>query len=79
MPRLRTPTTGITRRSALRHLMQIDKLRASYAAKTAKYLSLAASAKTQPQINAAHAAESVAARAGVRLDAALAAMRQVSA
>jgi hypothetical protein len=51
---------------------KISKLRASFASKTAKYLSLAASAKTQSQVNAAHAAESVAARAGVRLDALLA-------
>jgi hypothetical protein len=50
----------------------IERLRASFAAKTARYFRLAASAKTQPQMNAAHAAESVAARAGVRLDAALA-------
>lgn len=54
--------------------MQIDKLRASYAAKTAKYFALAAAAKTQAQINAAHKAEAVAARAGVRLDAARAAL-----
>jgi hypothetical protein len=52
--------------------MQINKLRASYAAKTAKYFALAASAKTQPQINAANRAMGVAARAGVRLDALLA-------
>ena len=50
---------------------KISKLRASYAAKTAKYFALAAAAKTQPQINAAHKAEAVAARAGVRLAAAL--------
>lgn len=54
--------------------MQINKLRASYAAKTAKYFALAASAKTQPQINAAHKAEAVAAPAGVRLAAALVAV-----
>jgi hypothetical protein len=59
--------------------MQIDKLRISFTSKTAKYFVLAAAAKTQPQINAANRAMGVAARAGVRLDSALAAMRQVSA
>lgn len=50
---------------------KISKLKLSFARKTAKYLSLAAGAKTQPQINAAFAAMGIAARAGVRLDAAL--------
>lgn len=46
------------------------------AAATSKYFRLARAARTQPQINAAHAAEGAAARALMRLDAARAAARK---
>lgn len=53
--------------------MNIEKLQANAVAKTAKFFRLAASAKTQSQVNAANAAESIALRAAMRLDAAIAA------
>ena len=51
--------------------MSIQKLSEIFDMRTAKYFRLAAQARTQPQINAAWRAQNTAARAGVRLDAAM--------
>jgi hypothetical protein len=54
--------------------MDIQKLSEIFASRTAKYFRLAGAARTQSQIDAATRAHSSAARAGVRLDAARAAL-----
>lgn len=58
--------------------MDIKKLQADSVAKTAKFFQLALSARTQPQINAANKAESIAARAAVKLAVAKAASLMAS-
>ena len=54
--------------------MDIQKLSEIFDMRTAKYFRLAAQARTQAQVNAAMRAQGAAARAGVRLDAARAAL-----
>lgn len=54
--------------------MDIQKLSEIFASRTAKYFRLAGAARTQSQIDAAVRAQGAAARAGVRLDAARAAL-----
>lgn len=66
----RVQAPGITRTLAKEHIMDIQKLSEIFASRTAKYFRLAGTARTQAQIDAATRAQSSAARAGVRLDAA---------